>query len=79
MMQRAAGHETFCDTAFDKFVMVPKQQMEGKQWTPSQRVEGGSMVSLASTVFNILQDDDYIRGAHSHSCLKKKEEQRMIS
>jgi hypothetical protein len=72
-------HKTFCDTAFDKLVTVPKRQMEGNRWAPSHRVKGGSIVSLASTEFNILQDDDYIRGARSHSCWKKKEEQRIIS
>jgi hypothetical protein len=72
-------HKTFCDTAFDKFVTVPERQMEGNRWAPSHRVEGGSIVSLARTVFNILQDDDYIRGARSHSRWKKKEERRIIS
>ena len=28
---------------------------------------GGSIVSLASTVYNILHDEDYIRGTNSHS------------
>jgi hypothetical protein len=54
-------------------------QMDGNRWAPSHRVEGGSIVSLASTVFNILHDADYIRGARSHSCWKKKEEKRIIS
>jgi hypothetical protein len=48
--------------------------MDGNQWAPSHRVEGGSIVSLARIVFNILQDDDYRQGACSHSCWKKKEE-----
>ena len=28
-------HKTFCDSAFDKFVTVPEQQVDGKQWAPS--------------------------------------------
>jgi hypothetical protein len=35
-------HKTFCDTAFDEFVTVPEQQVNGKQWTPSHRVMRGS-------------------------------------
>ncbi len=67
-------HKTFCDTAFDKFVTVPEQHMDGKRWVPSHKVEGGFIISLASTtVFNIVQDDDYVRGARSHSSRKKKE------
>ena len=27
-------HKTFCDTAFDKFVKVPEQQVDGKRWAP---------------------------------------------
>ena len=72
-------HKTFCDTAFDKFVSVPEQHVHGKQWTPSHKVQGGSIISLASIVYNILQDEDYVRGARSHSCRTKKEEQRVIS
>jgi hypothetical protein len=34
-------HKTFYDTAFDKFVKVPEQQMDGKRWAPSHRVQGG--------------------------------------
>lgn len=34
-------HKTFCDTAFDKFVSVPEQHVDGKQWAPSHRVQGG--------------------------------------
>ena len=49
-------HKTFCDTAFDKIVTVPEQHVDGKWWAPSHQ---GSIVSLASTVYNILQDDDY--------------------
>jgi hypothetical protein len=72
-------HKTFCYTALDKCVAVPEQQVDGKRWAPSHRVQGGSIVSLATTVLNILQDDDYIRGAHSHSCWKKKEERHIVS
>ena len=60
-------HKTFCDTAFDKFVTVPKR------WAPSHRVQEGSILSLTSTVYNILQDDDYVRGTRSHSSRKSKE------
>ena len=28
-------HKTICDTAFDKFVKVPEQQVDGKLWAPS--------------------------------------------
>jgi hypothetical protein len=66
-------HKSFCNTAFDKFVTVPEQHMYGKQWAPPHKVEGGSIISLASTEFNILQDNDYVRGAQSHSSWKKKE------
>ncbi len=69
-------HKTFCNTAFVKFVTVPKQQVGGKWWAPSHQ---GSIVSLASTVYNILQDDDYVRGARSHSSRKAKESQWLIS
>ncbi len=72
-------HKTFCDTAFDKFLIVPEQRMNGKRWAPSHKVEGGSIISLASTVFNILQDDDYVQGARSHSSRKKKEAGRIIT
>jgi hypothetical protein len=53
-------HKTFCDTAFDKFVTVPEQQVDGKRWAPLHKVKRGSIISLASTVFNILQDEDYV-------------------
>ncbi len=65
--------KAFYKTAFDKFVTLPEQHMDGKRWALSHKVEGGSIISLASTVFNILQDDDYVHGARSHSSWKKKE------
>ncbi len=65
-------HKTFCNTAFDKLVTVLEQQVNGKWWAQLHKVEGGSLISLASTVYNILQDDDYVRGAISHSSWKKK-------
>ena len=72
-------HKTFCDTAFDKFVTVPKQHVDGKWWAPSHRVQEGSIISLTSTVYNILQGDDYVRGTRSHSSRKAKESRRLIS
>jgi hypothetical protein len=72
-------HKTFCDTAFDNFVTLPEQQVDGKRWAPSHKVESGSIVSLARIVCNILQDDDYVRGARSHSSRKKKEAGRLIT
>jgi hypothetical protein len=53
-------HKTFCNTVFEKFATVPEQHMDGKRWTPSHKVERQSIISLASTVFNILQDKDYV-------------------
>jgi len=47
-------HKTLCETAFDKFVKMPEQQVDDKRWAPSHRVQGGTIVSLASTVYNIL-------------------------
>ena len=72
-------HKTFCDTAFDNFVTLPEQQVDGKHWAPSHKVESGSIVSLARIVCNILHDDDYVRGARSHSSRKKKEAGRLIT
>ena len=66
-------HKTFCDTAFDNFVTLPEQQVDGNCWAPSHKVESGSIISLARIVCNILQDADYGRGARSHSSQKKKE------
>jgi hypothetical protein len=72
-------HKTFCIMAFDKFFTVPEQQVDGKWRAPLHKVEGGLIISLAITVFNILQDDDYVRGKQSHSCWKKKEERHIIT
>jgi hypothetical protein len=66
-------HKTFCDTAFDKFVTLPEQQLAGKRWVPSHKVENGLIVSLARTVCNILQGNDYVRGARSHSSWKERD------
>jgi hypothetical protein len=65
-------HKTFCDTAFDKFVTVLGQHVDGKQWAPSHRVQEGSIVSLASTVYNILQDDDYAETLEVIHIIKKR-------
>jgi hypothetical protein len=72
-------HKTFCNTAFDKFVTLPEQHMDGKQWAPLQKVKGGLIISLARTVFIILQDNNYIRGARSHSYQKKKDTGHIIT
>ena len=64
-------HKTVCDTVFDNFVTLPEQQVDGKHWAPSHEVESGSIVSLARIVCNILQDDDYVKGARRHSSRKK--------
>jgi hypothetical protein len=71
-------HKTFCDTAFDNSGRLPEQQLNRKRWAPSHKVESGSIVSLARIVCNILQDDDYVRGARSHSCWKKKERRFIV-
>ena len=65
-------HKTFADNAFDKFVMLPEDEIAGCKLIPTHKVENGSLLSLAEIVYDILQDPDYIRGARSHSARKTK-------
>ena len=53
-------HKTFCDMAFGRFVMIPEQERVGNCWAPSRKVKSGLIVSLARTVYTILQDKDYM-------------------
>ena len=65
------AHKTFCDTAFDRFVKTPKEERQGSRWAPSHKVEIGKICSLASTLCDILNDEDHARVAISHSSRKK--------
>ena len=69
----------FCDMAFDRFVMVPEQERVGNCWAPSHKVKSGLIVSLARTLYNILQDRDYVRGAKSHAARKKRDDNRFFT
>ena len=53
--------------------MVPEQERVEYCWAPSHKVELGLIVSLARTVYNILQDRDYVQGAKSHAARKKRD------
>ncbi len=53
--------------------------MNGKRQALLHKVKGGSSISLLSTVYNVLQDDDYVQGARSHSSWKKKEAGHIIT
>ena len=75
----AGCHKTFCDMAFDRFVMVPEQERVGNCWAPSHKVKSGLIVSLARTVYNILQDRDYVQGAKSHAARKKRDGNQFLT
>ena len=72
-------HKTFADKSFDKWVMLPEDEMKDCPWVPTHKVEDGKLLSLAEIVCGILQDDDYVRGARSHLKRKKKNESKLIS
>jgi len=72
-------HKTFADKSFDKWVMLPEDEKKDCPWVPAHKVEDGKLLSLAQIVCGILQDDDYVHCAKSHSARKKKDENRLIS
>ena len=72
------SHKTFCDTAFDRFVKTPEEERQGSCWAPLHKVESGKICSLASTLCDILNDKDHVRGAISHSSRKKRNDNRLI-
>jgi hypothetical protein len=53
----------------------------GRHHTKSlfEKVMRRSIISLATTVYNILQDDDYVQGTISHYSQKKKNAGRIIT
>ena len=71
-------HKTFADKTFDRFVMLPEDDRISCSWASNHKVEDGVLLSLAETVYNILQDEDYIHGARSHSARKSKKAKKLI-
>ena len=51
----------------------------GNCWAPSHKVQSGLIVSLARTVYNILQDKDYVQGAKSHAARKKRDGNQFLT